>query len=229
MRAIRTRSGILVPEAMADWGRHPAFPKAEWDSLSERNQRYFADIMDRGGVGGGAIPGSYMIVNGAAPTTAAPVAVTTGTAIKTMLQVKPAVRLRMIEWGCSFDGSAAATPGKIELIETDVTAAAITAYAAADVMPFADLNAPANTAGTSGTPLNLGTTHSGFTSSSTEGSITATREFDVQFIAPTNQYLKQQPLDREPHLTVAKFIRWRNTFGAAVNAYYYIIFEPVSV
>ena len=62
----------------------------------------------------------YLFANGAAPTTAAQVAVTTGTAIKTMLQVKgvTAVTFKVIEWGISFDGSAAATPIKCELLET---------------------------------------------------------------------------------------------------------------
>lgn len=165
----------------------------------------------------------YIVVNGAMPTTAAPVYVATGTAIKTLLQLKPAVQMRIVEYGISFDGSAAATPGKIELIETDV-AATVTAFAAADVMPFNDTNATANTAGTSGTPLNLGTTHSGYTSTG-EGSTTAARLLDINLIAPTNQFVKQFPLGSQPELTVAKFCRIRVTFGTTVNAYCYIIFE----
>src|SRR5215470_7925132 len=76
----------------------------------------------------------YMIGNGASQTTAAFVAVATGTSIKTMLQVKPGATtvLEIVEWGISFDGSAAATPGKIELIETDV-AATVTASVANDI------------------------------------------------------------------------------------------------
>jgi hypothetical protein len=64
----------------------------------------------------------YLIGNGPMQTTAAFATVTTGTAIKTMLQFKPLVPAKIIEWGISFDGSAAATPGKVELIETDVAA-----------------------------------------------------------------------------------------------------------
>jgi hypothetical protein len=66
----------------------------------------------------------YLIQNSAAGTTAAPVKVTTGTAIKTMLQVKPSATLGMhvVEWGISFDGSTAATPGNVELMESDVAA-----------------------------------------------------------------------------------------------------------
>jgi len=177
-------------------------------------------------VGGGGSEWSYFVINGAMPTAAAPVMVTTGTAIKTMLQLKPATgyRLRAIEWGASYDGSSAATPGKVEFLETDVTAAAITAYATADVMPWGDTGSVANTSGTSGVPLNLGTTHSGYTSSSTEGTITATRIFDTQLLPPTAPYVKQFPLNREPDMTVQKFIRIRNTFGTAINAYYYVIF-----
>lgn len=226
MRYARTRSGLLVPEVVADWGRHPGISPEEWRTLSSRNRRYFAEIMDRGGVGGGAIPGAYLCLNGAMPTTAAPSSVTTSASIKTMMQLKPQVACRLIEWGISFDASAAATPGKVELIESDV-AATVTAYAAADVMKFSDLNVATNSAGTSGSPLNLGTTHSGYTSGG-EGTTTASRVLDPQLIAPTNQYVKQAPLDREPHLTAAKFTRWRVTFGSAINAYCYMIFEPTA-
>ena len=60
----------------------------------------------------------YLIANGPSPTTAAQVPVTTGTAIKTLLQVKPSSTkaLQIVEWGISFDGSAAATPIKCELL-----------------------------------------------------------------------------------------------------------------
>src|SRR5438270_950812 len=76
----------------------------------------------------------YLIGNGPMQTTAAFAAVTTGTAIKTLLQIKPGATtiLKVKEWGISFDGSAAATPGKVELIETDV-AATVTASVAADL------------------------------------------------------------------------------------------------
>ena len=61
----------------------------------------------------------YLIQNGAAGLTAAPVAVTTGTAVKTMLQFKALATAvaKVVEWGISFDGSTAATPGKVELFE----------------------------------------------------------------------------------------------------------------
>lgn len=163
----------------------------------------------------------YLIANGVAPTTAAQVVVTTGTAIKTMLQVKAGTTkpLQVVEWGISFDGSAAATPIKTELLETDV-AATVTTLAAADINK---LDAEALAGGDPTTNLiPVGTTSTGFTSSS-EGSITSVRMFDVQLIAPTNQFVKQFPLGLEPVVQVSKFLRIRVTAGAAVNAYCYVV------
>lgn len=165
----------------------------------------------------------YLIANGASPTTAAQVAVTTGTVIKTLLQVKPGTTMvgKIVEWGISFDGSAAATPIKCELLETDV-AATVTASAAADI---SKLDAAALSGGDPTTAaFAVGTTGTGYTATA-EGTITAVRMFDVQFIAPTNQYVKQFPLGREPVIQVSKFARVRVTAGAAVNAYCYLVVE----
>lgn len=169
---------------------------------------------------------TYIVYNAPMPTTAKIAAVTTGTAIKTLLQIKPAANfpLSVVEWGISFDGSAAATPGMVELIDTGTVAATVTASAAADIMPYNDPNAPANTAGTSGVPVNLGTTHTGYTSTG-EGTITATRVLDGQLIAPTGQYIHQFPLGHYPKVVPANFLRVRVHFGAAINALCYVIFE----
>ena len=175
---------------------------------------------------------TYLIANSAQVTTAAPVKQPTGTAIRTMMQLAPATGypMRIIEWGCSFDGSAAATPGQIELFATTVAATALsTAYVAGDIQPYGDPNAPANTAGTSGVPLNLGTGLSGFaTAAITEGTVANARMFDCQMISPTNQYVKQFPLGREPELNgkaTVEFLRVRMTFGTTINAYIYVIVE----
>jgi hypothetical protein len=146
-----------------------------------------------------------------------------------MMQLKPAtgIIIRPIAWGCSFDASAAGVPGQVELIETDVGATALsTAFAAADVQPYGDPNAPANTAGTSGIPLNLGTSASGFsTAAVTEGSTTASRMADLQMIAPTNQYSYTWPLGREFECIAQRYLRVRATFAVTVNMYCWILFE----
>jgi hypothetical protein len=180
---------------------------------------------------------TYIVYNSAMATTAAPVKQPTGGAstIRTMMQLKPAsvasggsdVIIRPIAWGCSFDGSAAAVGGEMELIETDVGATSLsTAYAAADIQPYGDANAPANTAGTTALPLNLGTNASGFsTAAVTEGSTAASRMADMQIIQPTNQYALQWPLGREFEVKPGRFLRVRATFAVSVNMYCFIIFE----
>jgi hypothetical protein len=173
---------------------------------------------------------TYIVYNSAMATTAAPVKQPTGTAIRTMMQLKPGagVIIRPIAWGVSFDGSAAATPGQVELIETGAIGATSlsTAFAAADIQPYSDANAPANTAGTGGLPLNLGTSASGFsTAAVTEGSIVATRMCDLQLIAPANSWNVQFPLGREFECVPGNFLRVRATFGTTVNMSCYVIFE----
>lgn len=166
----------------------------------------------------------YLVQNAPMQTTAAPVKVATGAAIKTLLQLElsTTVHGRIKEWGISLDGSAAATPGEVELIETDV-AATVTAYAAADITK---VDAKALAAGNPGTALiSLGVAASGYTATA-EGTITAIRNLDgTQLVAPTNQFIHQFPLGDEPEMQDGKFYRIRVTFPATVNAYCYIKFE----
>ena len=165
----------------------------------------------------------YLLFNGAAAGAAAPVAVTTGTAIKTLLQVKPSATIvaKVVEWGISFDGSAAATPIKVELVETS-GAATVTASVAADITK---MDAAALAGGDPTTNLlPVGATSTGYTASG-EGTPGTCRIMDLQYIAPTNQYVKQFPLGREPVIQVSTFLRVRVTAAAAVNAYCYVIVE----
>lgn len=165
----------------------------------------------------------FQIFNGPMPTTASQVPVTTGTAIKTLLQVKPSATLiaKVVEWGISFDGSAAAAGINVELCETDA-AATVTAAVANDIHK---LDAAALLCGDPTTNLiQVGTSATGYTSTS-EGSITALRQFDAQQIQPTNQYIKQFPLGREPVIQVAKFLRVRVKAASAVNAICYVTIE----
>lgn len=166
----------------------------------------------------------FLIANGPSPTTAAQATVTTGTAIKTLLQVKASATrpFKIVEWGVSFDGSAAATPIKVELLETDV-AATVTAHVAAGIVKL-DAEALSCTGDQTTNLIPVGTTSTGYTATA-EGTITATRMFDVQLVAPTNQYIKQFPLGREPKATLSLFTRIRVTAGAAVNAYAYVVVD----
>lgn len=165
----------------------------------------------------------YLIANGPSPTTAAQAVVTTGTAIKTLLQVKPSATIaaKIVEWGISFDGAADAAKIKCELVETDV-AATVTASVAADIVK---LDAAALAGGDPTTNLiPVGTTSTGYTASA-EGTITSTRVLDPQLVSPAGAYVKQFPLGREPIIQISKFARIRVTAAAAVNAYAYMVVE----
>ncbi|WP_214322096.1 hypothetical protein [Nonomuraea sediminis] len=152
-------------------------------------------------------------------TTSQLATVTTTTTLKTLLQIaSPSTRvLRIVEWGISFDGSAAATPIACELIQTDV-AATVTAHVSAGVQPFDDPNAPASL-------VQLGTSLSGY-NASVEGTTTATRTADVQLVSPTTSFVRQWPLGREFVLPPSKFLRVRvKATGTGVNAYAYVVWS----
>jgi hypothetical protein len=162
----------------------------------------------------------YSAYNGAMQTTSSPTKVTTGAAIKTLMQIKPLVPCRIVEWGISFDGSAAATPGVVELIQTDV-AATVTAFVANDLTK---MDAEARQFGDPTSNLiSVGVSSSGFTASA-EGTTTAVQNLDMpQLIAPTNEFIKQFPLGREPYIEANKFARIRVNFGSAINALCYMV------
>jgi hypothetical protein len=149
----------------------------------------------------------YKTWNGPMPTTAAQQSVTTGTSIKTMLQLAtPSTRqIQLISWGFSIDDVPGAD-GVIELLETDV-AATVTQHVAAGVQPLVP-GAPASL-------LTLGTSATGYTSSS-EGSTTTTRVFDSVSLSSTTSesplvYTWQWMPDERPIVAVSKFLRIRAT------------------
>lgn len=171
---------------------------------------------------------SFIVYNSAQATTAAPVAQPTGTTIRTMMQLRIAASLesRVIAFGLSFDGSAAATPGKVELFETTVAATMSSAYAAGDIQSYGSYSAAAQTAGASGVPFNLSTTTSGFaTAAVTEGTVAGYRAAWVGQVAPTNQFDYQFPLGREFELTPQMYLRLRVTYAASVNMIAYVVVE----
>lgn len=157
---------------------------------------------------------TYAVMNGAAPGAAAPVAITTGTAIKTMIQLATNTTtpsLRFVEWWVEFDGSTAATPIKVELLRnTGGPQTTLTAYAAADIAKVNDPNAPASS-------IQLGTALSGFSNTTTEVTPTGAVSLETHFVPPTSGIYVQFPLGREPEVQVSAFARVRTTAGAAVN------------
>ncbi len=155
----------------------------------------------------------YKTWNGPMPTTAAQQAVTTGTAIKTMLQVAtPSTRqLQVIAWGFSCDDPPGAD-AVIELLETDA-AATVTAAVAAGIQPLV----PGQPASLCAGGVNL-TGHT----ATVEGAITATRVFDavsLDSVAGNSPlaYSYQFMPDERPILAVSRFLRVRVTTPATAT------------
>lgn len=161
----------------------------------------------------------FAVWNGATAALTADLAyVTTGTAIKTMLQVKPTTNIAIIEWGYMFDVVPTALV-RVELITTGtINATMATAFAAGDVVKYDD-------AGSTASAITLGTAASGFTASAaSEGSIVATRLLD-EGPGWAQSYCKQFPLDREPGVAANDFLRIRVTTATALNMKCYVVWE----
>lgn len=162
---------------------------------------------------------SYQVVNGAAPGAAAPVAVTTSTVIKTMIQMSTSANreARVTEWWWEGDASAAATPAKVELLRHGTgPCTTVTAYVAADILKY-DPNSVAS-------QMTLGTSNSGYTATAEVTPATAPNSI-AHFVPPTSGIYIQYPLGREPEMAVSTFLRIRNTVPAAVNAYCGLVWE----
>ncbi|MFB6937592.1 hypothetical protein [Streptomyces chartreusis] len=150
----------------------------------------------------------FTVWNGPAPTTAAQQAVTTGTTIKTMLQLATpsTTQIQILEWGFSLDDPPGAD-GVVELLQTDV-AATVTAHVAATGVVNLDPNGPT-------TLLTMGTSATGYTASA-EGSITATRMFDPVSLSSVSGesglcYVRTFMPDDRPTVAVSRFLRIRAT------------------
>ena len=144
---------------------------------------------------------------------------TTGTALKTMLQIKPTTNISIIEWGYSF----ATVPSVViecGLITTGTVAATMaTAHVASGVMPYDDAGAPASS-------VSLATTATAYAGAgtNTEGTTTSIRVLDFQE-QWAQSYSKQLPLDREPGVIANDILRVRMNTTVAHSALCYVIWE----
>ncbi|MCI4354553.1 MAG: hypothetical protein L3K06_04230 [Thermoplasmata archaeon] len=165
---------------------------------------------------------TYTAMNGAVPGAAAAVAIATNTAIRTMMQLQMGAQVagRIVEWWTEFDGSAAATPIKVEILShTTAPQTTLTTYGAADVPGANDPNA-----GT--TAITLASNASGFSSQTTEVTPTGTvRNLSTHFVPPTSGIYIQYPLGREPEIVKAGYVRGRVTSGTNVNCLQGITWE----
>jgi len=159
----------------------------------------------------------YKVWNGPMPTTAAQAKLSTGTAIKSHIQLAPpsSKDIAVVGWGVSFDAAAANTSIECELIEVDV-AATVTAHTSTGLHAI-------NNPGGSASQVQLGTALTGYNASA-EGTITAVRVGDAELIQPTNQFIYDFLLGYEFVIRSGKFGRLRITASASVGALAYIMY-----
>lgn len=166
----------------------------------------------------------YKTWNGAMVTTASVAAVTTGTSIKTMLQLAtPSTRqIRLVGWGYSLDDPPGAD-AVFDLIQAD-TAATVTAHVAAGVQPI-PVGIPASL-------LTLGVSATGFTSSVETAPVT-TKTFDIVSMssvsaeaAPKMHHECWWPDGEGPVVAISSFVRARATTPTtAVDGRWWIIWD----
>lgn len=152
----------------------------------------------------------YRVQSSAFPTTAVSATVSTGTAIKTLIQVTaPSTRkLEVVCWGISMDGA----PDVVaELLSTGTVAGG--SATSQTPAPWSDPNGPASLA------------TAGFQPSS-EGTITTTRIYDLAELK-TNTYVQWFPLAERPQVAASDVLRVRVDAVAAVNALAWILYTEV--
>jgi hypothetical protein len=159
----------------------------------------------------------------ATPATAAGalVEVTTSTALKTLLQVNvPAnSEIRVVGWGCSFDGvSGTDAPGNLYLGHGDVAASGGTSLTPATWGEQIETIASDCIGGAALTA---------YFPTSTEGTIASWTMLDPQQVHPQSGYSMWFPSDARPRVgsTAARFLRIRAQFAVAVNGVPWVIWQ----
>ncbi len=165
----------------------------------------------------------FRLWNGASPTVTVLPPITTGTAIKTMLQVlgNTGIILKVKAWGVSMDAAAAAAGVQWELIETTTVAATVTAHVEAGCIPMNQ----AAVAAIAANYFNFGTEATGFTSSAEDTVVAGTRLFDGALIQPTGERSWEFSLGNGREISAVSVLRLRCLAAAAVNAVCWVEIE----
>lgn len=159
---------------------------------------------------------AYNNAFGATTATMVGTSYATGSKVAIQLATPSSLQLRVIEWGISFNGSAAGVPAVCELVQNGTASTCSSAHSTTTIQPIGD--------STSSCRLTMGTTTSGYGNGAIS-SATPDKYFDAQFVAPTSQYVMQWPLGREPIIPVSKYLQLRVNTAATLIALAYIKFE----
>lgn len=170
--------------------------------------------------------GLFKFFNGAEALDAVQLPVATGTALETMVQIKcqAGVTMKVVAWGVSMDGAAAAAGVEFELVETGIVF--LTGAVAHDDASTCAFNAEA-LGMTASAYFDYGTADTCYSdgTAQTEGTVTVSRVFDAQLVQPTGQYVWEFSLGREPVISAVSALRLRVKAANDVNAVAWIMVE----
>lgn len=157
---------------------------------------------------------------GSAQVVMAGTSLTLGAKVTLQLATPAGVKIRIVEWGVSFSGSAAGTPSFCELVQngtaTNLTSGGGAVHSTTTIQPISDA--------TDACPLTMGFSASAY-GSIIPVSATVDKTFDSQQVGPTSQYIHAWPLGREPVMIASKFLQLRVNTAATLTAIGYVDFE----
>jgi len=140
----------------------------------------------------------------------------TGAKCAIQLSTPSGTMIRVVEYGVSFNLSAVAVPSTVTLAQAGAASTMSTTHSTSTIVPIGD-NAKTST-------LTMGTGATGYGNGSITTNTTA-KMFDAQFIAQTNQFVKQWPLGREPVIPGSSILQLRINTSTTASALAYIVFE----
>lgn len=155
---------------------------------------------------------TYTAFNTALATTTNTIAgtsYTSGAKVAIQLSTSSTSTIRIVEYGISFNGSAAATPAVVELSVAGAATTGLTTHSTSTIVP--------NMLGAQNSRLTMGTANTGYGAVAITTNTTA-RTIDAAYVAPTNQYIKTWTLDTYPELTTSAFVQLRVNTSATVSA-----------
>lgn len=145
------------------------------------------------------------------------------TGAKVAIQLAPpsGSDIRLVEWGVSFNGSAAGTPAVCTLVQASAATTVSgsggnLAHSTSTIKAIGDRNKTST--------LTMGTSSSSF-GATTIVTNTTEKEFGMAFVGQTSQYEKQFPLGRDYVVDGAKFCQLRINTATALTAIAYVVFE----
>lgn len=138
------------------------------------------------------------------------------------LDVPTTLRVQILEWGVSFDATAASTgTANVELVQGTAASTMSTAHTTSTVMAV-------GTDGAGTSRLNYGTTaDTGYGN----GAITTTTTeltFDKLYMNLTSAYCKMWPLGEQPMSDLDSFVQLRINTSATANAIAFIKFREIA-